>query len=74
MIPLWRYRHYKNKDYELLYIGKHSDTLEDYVVYQALYESEEFWKNMIWVKPLHEFIKTVVIDGQEIPRFAYIWG
>jgi hypothetical protein len=46
------YRNLKNKQaYELIGIGKHSETLEDVVVYQALYDEEG-----IWVRPLDLFL------------------
>ena len=37
------YRHYKNKDYRVIAIAKHSETLEDMVVYQALHGEREIW-------------------------------
>lgn len=47
------YRHYKNHQlYEVIAIGKHSETLEDMVVYKALYESAEFPMGQIWCRPL----------------------
>ena len=32
-----RYRHFKGNEYRLLYVARHSETLEPLVVYQALY-------------------------------------
>lgn len=40
------YRHFKGNEYRLLYTAKHSETLEDMVVYQALYGERG-----IWVRP-----------------------
>lgn len=59
------YRHYKNKDYKVLAVATHSETLEKMVVYQALYGEKG-----IWVRPLAMFVEMVEIDGKEIPRFA----
>lgn len=59
------YRHYKNKDYKVLAVATHSETLEKMVVYQALYGERG-----IWVRPLAMFVEMVEIDGKEIPRFA----
>jgi hypothetical protein len=73
-MKLWKYRHYKNKDYELLFVWKDSDTLEDFVIYKALYTSKEFWNNAIWVKSLKEFCTTLIVDNKEIERFKYIWN
>lgn len=70
-IKTGKYRHYKGKEYEVLGVASHSETLEPLVVYRALYESPEFGKGALWVRPLSMFIETVVVDGAEVPRFAY---
>jgi hypothetical protein len=72
MIKIWIYRHYKNKEYEVIGIARHSETLEELVVYKALYHNEEFWDNALRIRPLAMFLETVVINGQEVPRFEYI--
>jgi len=36
-IPLGIYRHYKGNEYEVIGLAKHSKTLEDMVIYKALY-------------------------------------
>lgn len=74
MIKLGIYKHYKNKEYEVIGVAKHSETLEDLVVYKALYNSDQFWNNKLWVRPLSMYIETVIIQGIEIPRFQYIWN
>ncbi len=66
------YRHYKGKEYEVIGIAKHSETLEDMVVYKALYESDKFDKDQLWIRPLSMFVEKVIIDGKEIPRFEYL--
>ena len=66
------YRHYKGKEYEVIGIAKHSETLEDMVVYKALYESDKFDKDQLWIRPLSMFVEKVIIDGKEIPRFEYV--
>lgn len=62
-----RYRHFKGNDYVLLYIAKHSETLEDMAVYRQLYGD-----GGVWVRPCAMFSETVNIDGEEVPRFRYI--
>ncbi|MBQ2910778.1 MAG: DUF1653 domain-containing protein [Clostridia bacterium] len=62
-----KYRHFKGNEYELLYIAKDSETLEDMVVYKALYG-----EGGIWVRPLKMWNETVVRDGVEYKRFTYI--
>ena len=59
-----KYRHYKGKDYLVLYQAKHSETLEDLVVYQALYGERG-----IWVRPLDMFLEQVEVDGKLVERF-----
>lgn len=65
-IIIGRYRHFKGKEYLVLHIAKHSETLETMVVYQALYG--EFG---IWVRPASMWNETVEIDGKVIKRFEY---
>jgi hypothetical protein len=67
MLKLGKYRHYKGKEYEVIGVAKHSETLEELVVYRALYGSEQ-----IWVRPLEMFIEEVEVNGKKIPRFCYI--
>ena len=66
-IKMGRYRHFKGNEYELLYIAKDSETLEDMVVYKALYG-----EGGIWVRPLKMWNETVIRDGVEYKRFTYI--
>ena len=66
------YKHYKGKEYKVLGIGRHSETLEEFVVYQAQYDSEEFGKNAIWLRPLEMFLEEVEVRGKRVSRFKYI--
>ena len=67
MIKLGKYKHFKGKEYEVICVAKHSETLEEVVVYKALYG-----KGQIWVRPIKMFMEKVEIDGKKIPRFKYI--
>jgi len=71
-MKIGKYQHYKGKTYEVIGIARHSETLEELVVYRALYNSVEFGENVLWVRPLKMFGETVKIDGKEVPRFKYI--
>ena len=62
-----KYRHFKGNEYLVLYTAKHSETLEDMVVYQALYGDRG-----IWVRPLDMFLEKNEIDGKLINRFEEI--
>lgn len=61
------YRHYKGNYYRVLHVAKHSETLEEMVVYQAQYGEKG-----IWVRPLAMFLESVCIDGKNVERFAYV--
>ena len=60
------YRHYKGKEYRVLFIARHSESGEEMVVYQALYGEQG-----LWVRPLSMFREQVSVDGRLVPRFAY---
>jgi len=61
------YEHYKGKRYEVLCVAKHSETLEETVIYQALYGDKD-----IWVRPLKMFEESVEVNGKSVPRFKYV--
>lgn len=63
--------HYKGKKYQVLGEAHHSETLEEVVVYKALYETE-FGKNSLWVRPKKIFLEEVEINGKKTPRFTYL--
>ena len=67
-----KYQHYKEKQYEVIGIAHHSETLEPMVVYKALYDSPEFGAHALWVRPLSMFIENVEVEGKLMPRFKYI--
>ncbi|HBP00003.1 MAG: hypothetical protein UU48_C0033G0004 [Candidatus Uhrbacteria bacterium GW2011_GWF2_41_16] len=71
-LKLGKYGHYKGKEYEVIGFARHSETLEELVIYKALYHSEEFGENALWARPKSIFLETVNIEGKEIPRFKYI--
>ncbi|MFH1054345.1 MAG: DUF1653 domain-containing protein [Candidatus Woesearchaeota archaeon] len=70
MIKKGKYQHYKGKFYQVIGTARHSETLEEFVIYQALYDSEEFGKNAVWVRPKSMFLENVTADGREVPRFS----
>jgi hypothetical protein len=63
------YQHYKGKNYRILNLAKHSESLDWMVVYECLYSNEEA---SIWVRPLSMFIESVEKEGKLVPRFKYI--
>lgn len=66
-IKIGRYRHFKGNEYEVLYLAKHSETLEPMVVYRALYG-----EHGVWVRPASMWNETVERDGNVFVRFTYI--
>ncbi len=67
MLKLGKYRHYKGKEYEVIGIAKHSETLNELVVYRALYRNKD-----LWVRPLIMFNERIEINGKKIRRFEHI--
>lgn len=62
-----KYRHFKGKEYRVLGIASHSETLEPMVVYQALYG-----EGGLWVRPASMWDETVDREDYHGPRFIYI--
>jgi len=71
-MKIGRYRHFKGNEYQVIGIAKHSETLENLVVYKALYDSPEFGNNALRVRPQAMFEEKIIRDGREIQRFTYI--
>ncbi|MFV0314330.1 MAG: DUF1653 domain-containing protein [Anaerotignum sp.] len=61
------YEHYKGKKYCVVGQAKHSETLEDMVVYRQLYG-----EHGLWVRPKDMFLETIEVDGKTIPRFCLV--
>ncbi len=61
-----RYRHYKGKEYEVVGMARHSETLEEMVVYRPLYGRK------MWVRPAKMFGEKVLVNGKKVRRFAFV--
>jgi hypothetical protein len=68
-MKIGKYQHYKGNFYNVIGVAKHSETLEELVVYECLYDNPQ---SMIWVRPQKMFLEEVVINGKRIPRFKFI--
>ena len=66
-MKLGRYRHFKGGEYRLLAIARHSETLEEMAVYQALSGEKE-----IWVRPLSMWEEEVPFGEGTVKRFTYL--
>lgn len=67
-----KYQHYKGKLYEVIGIARHSETLEEHIVYRALYDSKEFGSKALWIRPKKMFLETIEKNGEKIQRFKYV--
>jgi hypothetical protein len=61
------YKHYKGNKYKVIGVARHSETLEDLVVYEALYGG-----GGLYVRPLGMFLEQVVLEGRGVPRFEFL--
>ena len=66
-IKAGKYRHFKGNEYEVLYVAKHSETMEEMVVYRALYGEKG-----VWVRPAEMWDETITRDGKTFKRFEKI--
>ncbi len=66
-IKLGKYRHFKGMEYEVIGVAKHSETLEEMVVYRALYG-----EGGLWVRPASMWNETVEREGKTFLRFTWI--
>jgi hypothetical protein len=66
-IQTGRYRHYKGNEYEVIGVARHSETLEELVVYRALYGDHG-----LWVRPRAMFTEMIEVAGQRVQRFTFV--
>ena len=71
-MKLGKYQHYKGNFYEVTGEAYDSKTLEELVVYRALYNHEVFGDSSLWVRPKAIFLETIVVNGKEVLRFTPI--
>lgn len=65
---LGKYRHFKNEIlYEVIGQGIHSETREEMIIYNSLYDCVQYGKDQIWVRPKAMFFENVVHNGQTVP-------
>ncbi|MBR4099732.1 MAG: DUF1653 domain-containing protein [Clostridia bacterium] len=61
------YRHFKGNEYEVIEIGLDCETLEELVIYKALYGDGK-----IWVRSKADFCSLVTRDNKTFKRFELI--
>ncbi len=65
-----KYKHSKTGNYyRVIGIAKHSETLEELVIYECLYENPE---SKVWVRPKKMFLEKVLVGGKKVSRFEFI--
>jgi len=65
-LKLGFYKHFKGNRYQVIDVARHSETLEEYVVYRALYGDKG-----LWIRPLEMFMESIKRDDKTIQRFQY---
>ena len=60
-----RYQHSKGNEYTVLGVARHSETLEELVVYR-----QEYGDHGLWGRPAAMFAEAVMVDGRAVPRFT----
>ena len=66
-LQLGNYRHYKGGEYEVLFAGRNSETLEEVVIYR-----DRNNKELVWARPLTMFLGTEEYNGETVERFTYL--
>lgn len=65
LIKIGKYQHFRGGIYEVIGLAKHSETLEELVIYRGE-------QGDLWARPTINFLATIKIDNQEVPRFRYL--
>ena len=63
------YHHYKNKPYKFIGTAVHSETLDEVVIYETLYDNP---RGKLWVRPKDMFFESIEIENKTVPRFKKI--
>lgn len=66
-VKLGIYEHYKKNKYQVLGVTIHSETLEEFVIYKALYG-----KGLTWIRPLDMFLEEIEVEGIKQPHFRFV--
>lgn len=66
---LWRHSK-SGKEYQVLGTAYHSETMEQVVVYQAQYDTNELGPNPVFVRPIEMWNEKVTVGGLDVPRFV----
>jgi DNA-directed RNA polymerase subunit RPC12/RpoP len=64
-----RYKPYKGHVYRVVGIAKHSETLEELVIYEQVDKS---YSEKMWARPKQMFLEKAVVAGKKKPRFEFL--
>ncbi|OGI70885.1 hypothetical protein A3B84_01300 [Candidatus Nomurabacteria bacterium RIFCSPHIGHO2_02_FULL_35_13] len=70
-LELGKYKHFKGGEYEVMGIAKHSETLEEFVIYKHI-TGKRKGEKYYWVRPLRMFLEKVTVNGKKVNRFQKI--
>jgi hypothetical protein len=65
MADVWR--HYKGGIYNVVGMGKHTETGEEVVIYEGT-------DRKIWIRPVKMFLEEIEVNGVKVKRFEHLGG
>ena len=66
---------YKSHDGYMYFVegsAKNRETLQDMVVYQAMFKDSKFGEYPIWIMPLSEFLSEIEVNDKKVLRFIFL--
>ena len=61
------YRHFRGNEYEVIGMATHSETMEEMVIYRALYD-----EGGVWVRPAYMWDEEVEHEVRTVKRFTRV--
>jgi len=71
-VKIGKYQNWRGNFYEVIGVGKNTETMEDFVVYKSLYEVPEFPLGSIWIRPKEMFLGEKEVNGKKMLRFKFV--
>lgn len=67
------YKHFKGNLYKVIGVARNSeDPNSEYVIYKALYHSDEWPDGQLWTRPLKMFLEKITREGKTFYRFEEV--